>query len=439
MKKAVLALFFALFFCPLYFAVSSNEAVNFVVKENSFLLEGENYKLPVSPISDSSENFWVVPAVSDDVVVTFFPVREKNKSLSASRATNREIFRTAGILRELFAEKERVSKSNSVEWIFTPTYTLLFSSLALSLNNETFQLNTVSSTLNDSGVTSLSNDLKSDISSMIGRSNNISALIDSAVKAEAGFDSSPSVLKANDLREKYADVFSELRELNSQALEYRSGVNLLKEKISKSSEEPATKTYLIALSDPPAEFNSIGNYALDASEIEAAIESVYSKVNSGLDFWLDTFDVRVKRNTVYQFLFGTSAGVSNSTSGKFSSVKEIVDFVFDAQNQPYWAAKGGLSAVDSSWKQAQKSFNEQNYETAEFSGKKALSEAQKVVAQGFEPASQPPEIFSGDTIFQVVTVLVIFLALFFAYNNRGKISGFVKGADAEKEVEIRGF
>ncbi|MEK6941967.1 MAG: hypothetical protein AABW85_03865, partial [archaeon] len=89
--------------------------------------------------------------------------------------------------------------------------------------------------------------------------------------------------------------------------------------------------------------------------------------------------------------------------------------------------------------QAQKSFNEQNYESADFSGKKALNEAMSVYSQGFVEIAPSADIFSADTIFLLVTVLVVLLVLVFAYNNRGRISGFMKPGDGGKEVEIRGF
>lgn len=439
MAKSVLAGLFLLFLCVSSFAVSSNEAVNFVVKDNSFLLEGENYRTPVATISDSKGKYWVIPVLSGDAVVSYFPVMENSKSLSTSRATNREVFRTADILRELSLEKERVSQSNSVEWVFTPTYTLLFFSLALSLNSETFQLNTISSTLNDQQADSVALGLKNSLSLMVERANSISNLIELAVKAEANFNSSPSVGKVNDLKDKFDAVFSELGELNESALSYRSSVNKLKEMISKSKQDPSTKTYLIALADPPAEFNSIGNYALDAAEISGGINSVYSKVNSGLDVLLDTFDTRVVRNNSFQLLFGVSSSVSSATKGKFSSVKEIMDFVLDEPNQQNWKARDSLSAAEADWKQAQKSFNEQNYESADFSGKKALNEAMSVYSQGFVEIAPSADIFSADTIFLLVTVLVVLLVLVFAYNNRGRISGFMKPGDGGKEVEIRGF
>lgn len=439
MKKVFLAFLLFFLLCGFAFAISSNEAVNFVVKENSFLLEGENFQSPVSPLRDSKGSYWVIPVLSGGEIVTYFPVKENSKELSVSRATNRDLFKAADFLRELGIEKSRVSAAPSVDWVFTPSYTLVFNTLSLSLNSEVFQVNTIASTLNDSQVNQRAGDLKERLSKMSEKSTNISLFINDAVKAESSFNSDPAVVKVNDLKEKFSAVFSELSSLNEMALSYRTEINKLKELISVSGEDASTKTYLILLADPPPEFNSIGNYVLDATEVSSGLESVYARVDSHQDALLDTFDSRLERNTVFNLLYSENEVVLGSTDKKFSSLKVLVDFILLEQNRPYWNAKSSLAVVESDWDSAQKAFNQGSYQDAEFSAKKALSEALKVYNQGLVQGDTAQPVLSEELIFQIVTALVVLLVLVFLYNNRDKLKDFVSPRDEEKEVELRGF
>lgn len=435
MKKLVLVLLLLFVFAISSKAISSNEAVNFVVNENSYLLEGETFKSPVVTIKGEKENYWLVMVLSEETIVTFFPVRQRAKEISTSRGVNRNLFKTADILRELGLEKQRVSENQSVDWLFTQTYNILFNSLSLELNNEIFQLNTIESTLSDSTIRSKINQLNNDLQEMSNKSNEISFLIIEAVKTESNFNLEPSTKKADELKEKFDEVFEDLTQLNEKALSYRTEINQLKELISKSDQDASTKTYLIALADPPPQFNSIGNYVLDASEISGGIDSVYARVDLRTDSLLNEFDVRIARNKAFELLYEQSDNVLASTNQEYGSIRELIDYILNEQNRPFWKLKSNIHLVESNWNQAQKAFNERNYESAESIGKKALNEALKVFRQGFIDVTPQKPFISEETIFQIVTALVVLLVVLFAYNNRDKITGYIK-QDSEKEVDF---
>ncbi len=439
MKRAFLV--FLCLFCLLgsTFGISSSEAVNFVVRENSFLIEGENFQTPVTTIKNEQDNYWVIPVLSGQSAVTYFPVKEKVKALSTNRAVNRELFKTADILRELSIEKERVSQNTSVDWLFTQTYVLLFDNLSRSLGNEVFQLNTIASSVNDSQTNSKVGILKSALESMSERAARLSLLITDGMRAESSFQSQPSMLRANDLKEKFEEFFSELSLLNDDALAYRSEINSLKDLISTSSADDATKTRLISLADPPAEFNTIGNYLLDASEISSAVESVFSRVNAKIDALLNVFDQRIKRNDAYTALFGSNSDVLSKTDNKFLTENDLVEFVLSTQNRPYWKQKALLHSVESNWLQAKRNFNDQEYDDAKLAAQSALNAALKIYNGGVIDTNSSQPLLSDQTIFQIVTALVVLLVLLFAYNNRKKIFQFVNQSQEGKEVDIGGF
>ncbi len=426
---------FLLFLPAAVFAVSAQDAVNFVVKENSFLSDGEEFEQPLVPLIHDGKKFWVVPVISGDSIVTYFPVRQDAKVLSESRAVNRPVFRTADTLREVSFQKAEISKNPSIEWIFTPTYALRFSSLSGMLRNESYQLNTIASTVGSDEVYSLVSQMVPILESLSMTSASLSLLVSDASKEESTFFSAPDSSKIDSLKAKYFLVFEGVAVLDSKALDYREKVDELKQVISTDPQlEPSAKTYLISLADVPAEFNSIGSYLITSVELSSQIDSVYSRVSSRLDFLLNEFDLRIKKQSAFNAIYKENPSVVEKTDGEFSSVFEIVDFILKEENKSRWNASGLVRPLDSKWKETLKLYNERKYDLAESFSQALLSDALVIYRQGFfeEPIVSGN---SNDFIFQVILGLLALLVLLLLYNNRDKLISFAKKKDDEEAFQ----
>ena len=428
---AVLLLFF-----PIYAnSISANNAVSFVTQENHFLFEDEDYQLPVVEITHEGKKYWVIPILSGNTLVTFFPVKSEAKELSLSKPLNRQLFKTADTLRSLSVEKERISKNQQVDWLFASNYVLIFEELSRGLENEIFEMNIIESTLNNADVSSQVNRMNSSLSAMSLKSGGLTQSITEAIAAEAAFASAPDALSAAKLKDEFDDAFEELFSLNADALSYRDEIQKLKQLISVSDADAATKDYLVSLADPPAEFNNIGRYVTNALSLQQAINGMYANVDSRADSLLAEFESRVERDKAFRLLYSENTSISRRTEGEFSSLQQIVNFILDENNRPYWKNKELISAMESKWSQAVRNFNERNYALAETFAEKAADDAVAIFNQGFIEAAQPP-LLPQELIFQLVIALLALLAILYLYNNRGKIIKFVKQGSEEEEVEL---
>ncbi|AJF59600.1 MAG: hypothetical protein QT03_C0001G0090 [archaeon GW2011_AR10] len=436
LTKKTLFLAVLLLFFPIYAnSISANNAVSFVTQENHFLFEDEDYQLPVVEITHEGKKYWVIPILSGNTLVTFFPVKSEAKELSLSKPLNRQLFKTADTLRSLSVEKERISKNQQVDWLFASNYVLIFEELSRGLENEIFEMNIIESTLNNADVSSQVNRMNSSLSAMSLKSGGLTQSITEAIAAEAAFASAPDALSAAKLKDEFDDAFEELFSLNADALSYRDEIQKLKQLISVSDADAATKDYLVSLADPPAEFNNIGRYVTNALSLQQAINGMYANVDSRADSLLAEFESRVERDKAFRLLYSENTSISRRTEGEFSSLQQIVNFILDENNRPYWKNKELISAMESKWSQAVRNFNERNYALAETFAEKAADDAVAIFNQGFIEAAQPP-LLPQELIFQLVIALLALLAILYLYNNRGKIIKFVKQGSEEEEVEL---
>ncbi|MBS3059256.1 MAG: hypothetical protein J4224_02415 [Candidatus Diapherotrites archaeon] len=211
LTKKTLFLAVLLLFFPIYAnSISANNAVSFVTQENHFLFEDEDYQLPVVEITHEGKKYWVIPILSGNTLVTFFPVKSEAKELSLSKPLNRQLFKTADTLRSLSVEKERISKNQQVDWLFASNYVLIFEELSRGLENEIFEMNIIESTLNNADVSSQVNRMNSSLSAMSLKSGGLTQSITEAIAAEAAFASAPDALSAAKLKDEFDDAFEEL-------------------------------------------------------------------------------------------------------------------------------------------------------------------------------------------------------------------------------------
>ncbi|HZX33814.1 MAG TPA: hypothetical protein VFF09_00375, partial [archaeon] len=244
-------------------AISGNDAVNFVVSSNHFLYDEETYLPPNVPIMFEGKSYWVVPVVSGNNIVTYFPVEADSGELSISRAVNRGLFETAEQLREMQLLKNSVSSNSGVDWIFTKKYETIFNETSLQLSDEVFQLNTVETTLSSAGLLVNVSGLKSQLVSMSGQASSVSEKINSASAAENSFFISPSAQAFNEMNSSFGGVFSMISALNDSSLSYQSNVDKLKQQISVSDKIDAqTKSQIFGVLEVPQGLQALRNYNL---------------------------------------------------------------------------------------------------------------------------------------------------------------------------------
>lgn len=424
LRKTFICLFIAVLACHANAAVSASDAVNFVGEAHHYLYVGDSVEQPLVPVKYSDAAYWLVPVISGEQPAAYFAVKASAEELMADRSANRELFKAADTLREFLKEKGRFSKNAGAEWIVTAAYSKVFEKLGRFLGDETFELNTIASEMNDAAVDSDVESLNSQLAYMSSKCAEIGSAITDAVAVESAFTTQPNTAQTPELKKKYAAVFAMVYDLEDRALNYLDDLDRLKQKISTSALDASTKTYLLQLSNPPENFNNIGNYSLAALQLETAIESLYTRVSSRLDSLLDEFESRLEMDKAYELLYGESAYIKEKTGGSFFTLKAAVDSMLGSDNRQYWKNQGQVSSLEANWRKAEKFFSERNFSLAADYGGKARENASAVYSGGFVEREEKP-LLTQELIFQIIGLLIILLVAIYLVSKREKIMGWL--------------
>ena len=150
-----------------------------------------------------------------------------------------------------------------------------------------------------------------------------------------------------------------------------------------------------------------------------------------MDSLLDEFSKRVLKDEVYNLLYGDNGKISEDTP--FSTLSEARGSILSADNRALWNNQAKANQLEQDYSRALRYYEERNFGSARESALTAIDDAVAVYKGGTKPAVLPPSV-SQDLLFQVAGVLVILLALLYAFNNRGKIKGLVSKAPEEVDV-----
>ena len=276
----------------------------FLSQDSSFLKEGESIEQPTAQIKHMAESYWVVPVIQNTSVVTYLPLFASEKKVENNTPTNRKLFTTADILRSYLLNKKNIISNPGTDFFITSSNSRIVSNLSRFLADEIFEMNIIQQQMNETSVKNDVDDLKSQLVSMSELSSQLSVRMDDALSAESVFTQTPDTNSGETMKKEFDQVYELLFQIEEEALDYRSGVDQLKQNISLSSLDVTEKNNLIGLASPPAEFELIGKWVQDASGLQQITDSVYANTGIKTDGYLAEFDLRVKRNNSYQVMYG---------------------------------------------------------------------------------------------------------------------------------------
>ncbi|MFH1224283.1 MAG: hypothetical protein V1676_00585 [Candidatus Diapherotrites archaeon] len=403
-----------------YSAISLGDAVNFVSAENHFLYTGETLEQLDVPIKYAGNEYWLMPAISGNAPATYFAVKTKAKELETNKPANRALFECADTLREFLKERQRFSNNPQAHWLITSTYANTFETLGRLLGDEVYEMTTIATEMNSAAVDSEATVLIAKLRIMSDKCSEISAKINEARAVEAEFTTQPDTTKTGELAAKFGDVFTPVYELEDSALTYMAELDKLKHLIATSNADSETKTYLLKLASPPENFNNVGNYSQYASEHEQAMDAITAKVSGRIDLLLDQFDARLEMNKTWRELYGEDETVYAKTGQNFRTLKDAAQEMLSKDNKPYWMDQARLKKLEDNWSKAEKFFGERNYGVAINYAQKAKQDVAAVYGEGYV-GIEPEPLISQETIFQIVAVLVVLLAVLYAISKRDRI------------------
>ncbi len=433
-QQRILAFAFSwLFLVLLMGAAYSYDIGRFISEENHFLKEDEVFEQPSAKITAADgKAYWIVPLVSGDVVKTYIPLRADKAEFSTLRTTNRNLFRAADILRSYLLNKKSVSENPAADWFVTNANARVTGNLANFLADETYQLNSIDSTMNDAAASAQVSSLNAMLGSMSTKALQLREGMLAVLDVESKFNTEATADEIASLQGLFGEVFTTMDALDSEALQYRSELDKLKQMISVSELGVDDKGAMLALAEPPAEFSNIGKWALDSDNLKSIIDSIYSQASARLDSMLDEFESRLEMSQTYAMLYSQNDELLRLDSS-FTSLAVAAGAILSANNKPLWKNQEMVAKLESDWKSAKDNYARERYALARQYAQKAVDDAKAVYRGGFAPAEQQ-QLLTTELILRIVAVLVALLVLLYLIQKRGRILAAFRG---QKEEEVK--
>jgi len=411
-------------------AISSQEAKDFLTSESHFLDEGQSIEiLPNFPVQYNKEKFWVAVIITEESPSGFLAVKYSAKEISLNKTVNNELFRTVYVLRSLKDYKEK----NFAVWVFASSNKTFFQTLNSATSGSGsvyYNLGNISDELKTSESKTLTNEMSAILSEMSSKAFTLEGKTDKIIKAENDFVNTTDTAQTDALKEKYDSFFPLLEEINSLRQDYETKTVELKTLISKSDKTAGEKQQLIVLANSPQEFQKLDSIAKNSSDLYQGIQSIYAKAISNVSTWVGNVDSMKKRNDAYNLLYSDDSDLYKKTKNYFSKLNELVKFILDEKNRPYWKEYDKIDSMQSNWNKAELNFKQKKYDNVQTFALKAKNDAVTIFNAGF--VQQGSDI--QNLIIYIAVGLIVLLIVLMVFKNRNKI--FPSPTQAQKEQEI---
>ena len=388
-------------------AISSSEALSFIQQESHFLKENESVEIfPDAFVSLQGKDYFVATIVSNDAVKGFIAVEKEKKSIVSQNALNRELFRAGFISRSIAEYKDDLGK-RGINWFFSSSNATFAGSLSRFLSDEKFELATIRNEMTGSALSTIDS-MNGLLEEMSSQADELKNSLNEAVEFESSFLIQPDANNSDKLKENYWKVFDSVAGLEENAISYDASVSKLKQFISQSELDVATKQNLISLANPPEGFYTIGSWSLQSADLRQGIDSFYSQANVNISSWLDNLQSRIKMNNSWILLYGEDKDLLEKTGNNFSSLKQAYDYIFSEQYRDFWKRQDRLQELNSNWSKAVNNYNSGAFDSV--SGF-ALKAKQDVVAIYSDGLVQSGNDFTFIAIEVVIALIIIWLII----------------------------
>ncbi|MBU2099958.1 hypothetical protein KKB11_01870 [Candidatus Micrarchaeota archaeon] len=422
MKKFAVLVFFILFF-SLVNGLSSTEVKNFFASESHYLEASQNFSETPFPVSDEGKNYYVIVLISERTPTGFVAVPSDEKKVVESAPINRKLFKTAYVLYSINSYR------GTQNWIFSNSNKGKFNTLTKLLSSDVpFKLNSIKQGTTDSSIRNKVDLMNSMLNLMTAKSAEIESAFDEAISLELDFTLEPDTKDTDKLKQEYESVFSLLQEFKDLKLDYSLHVIELKKLISESDIDTSEKQQFLALASEPSQLTSIESIFSLSEDASQRIEEVYSAATSNVGSWVENIPLMIQRNSAYDTLYSDDKDFYSKTKNNFWTLSDAYSYITKEDNSPYWKEQTKLSSLKKNFSEAEKAFEQKNYQQSVSFSEKAKKDAIAVVVAGFYESDNPFKD-AGNIVIGLAALLVLLIL----YNNRKK---FLKPKDEIKEFKF---
>ncbi len=408
MKKLVFL--FLLFLFGSAFALSSTEVTNFFKSESHYLDADQSFSETPFFVKHDGKSYWVVVLISERTPTGFVAVFGDRKEVVETDSINRNLFKTGYVVYSVS------SYMTSQQWIFSNSNKGKFDTLSKILSSEVpFKLNSIKESTTDSEIRSKVDVMLSMLALMSAKAEEIEIGFDNVISLELNYVNNPETEDTEKLKKEYKGVIYLLDEFEDLKLDYSLGVFELKKAISESALDATEKQQFLALANEPQQLSSIDSIFSLAEDASQRIEEIYSSANSKVSGWVENIDLMVQRNSAFDEIYSEDKGFYSKTKNYFWNLNDAHTYITNEENSSLWKEQSRVSSIKKNFSEAEKAFEQKNYQKAVSSAQKAKNDAIAIVAGGFYDNSELP--IDPATL---IIALVVLLALLLLFNNRKK-------------------
>ncbi len=437
-KKNVVFLGVSLFFVILLalstFALSPNQATDFVTKTNNFLIDGEQAVIlsPQSMISYNKNSYWIVAIFNGSSPSLYIPINNKEEKVASGAIEVRELIKTEIILSQMNELKNSLPIGN---WPFShPTKTFFydleraFSDLVPSVVTAQTEMESISGT---ESIVATIKEIKSDLDALASESEALALKIEEARLFEENYFISPDTNKTSKYEKYYSDYFTNIEEYKSNYNSIDSKISVLKQAIAVFPSTEMTsnqKDFFIKALTLPNETAKLPSFFSQTDQIKTAAESRFNSAKNIENLVLN-LETRQMMNDAWQSIYGYDDKIFKANNN-FSSLSGAVETILSDEFVELWEDQDSVTALKTNWAQAKSKYDNAVYDKAKNFAVSAEKNVLSILDKGIV---EKEDTNTQDLIIVLIIILVVVIIGVFVFEKFFHKKGLTEDEEYDDE------
>jgi len=416
--------------------ISSKDALNFV-KSESLLDDGEQGQiLPETTIASANQDYWVVTVLVNGAVSDFIPLSdEKEPKIPDSAFLQRELFRTAFLLRSIIETKQSFDSQNP-GWLFDDINVRFFDSLASSLRNEKSDIITAESLLADyPDAKADAKKLGDKFDSLVSMASGTGAGFFETERARRSFFEHPDTNSLSKLKESFDSSFDKFFALNDAVEAYLTEADKLKQTVAATGLSIDSKTSFSNLLQAPDDTQRLPSISNAVITLRQRLSDSFDAADSKAVLFTSKLETRKRKSLAIGAINAYDADLVKRTRPEFSSLSNSVAIVLSQENEFLWANQDGVAQLKDDWEKTQVFLKGGKYDLAASYAAKAKNDVVSVYSAGLNESAPPVDT---GFLLTVAGALAVLLVLMFVFGKRKKIASAFSQPREEVDLNAGG-
>jgi len=411
----------------------SYEPEVFIAKETHLLgddeLAGDNIS-----IAKGETDYFVVQITVSNKTIGYIALDKFEKKVIENEVLNKQLFQTAEFISEYQKFKLNVSENPALIWFVVNWGEV--NTVSNKISNEELELQLIASELNSSEGLDIVGDMGELLSAIKTNLEVLKNKMSGADASEGSFLTTPVVSGDRDLKDSVVEAAGYLEQLHELNLQYETLQQQLAIAIAGDPDlSIETKQQLNKTANLPDEFQKIEKWWTSAQQMQLAktMNSIYQNAAASSSTFASHIQNRLKRQETFIVLYEEDLDLKKKTNGDYVSLRQAFDSMNSEELKDYWLEQEGLGEFFQQWNIAESKFNKGDYDRSLEAANQAKKAAVAVHSAGLISIKPGPDY---GTLITGIALIIILLVILYVVRNRGRLAGFVGGAEEEERVDF---